>query len=310
MTGLTDFITEAKWEDVLTDWFVMIDDAHQALERRYGRWRKRGPQPRFADSEVLTVGLLIDTWFGGDEAKGLAFVRQYHHGLFPRLPSNGQFNTRRRALGQIAEQVRRCLLNSFGMIPPDERLRLIDSAPVRACQYGRAARCRTVSGPEYVGLNSVNKARFLGFRLQATISPAQVVDDWMLAPAARKDGKTTSALLSEGANLHVFGDNAYHDPGEHHLLAMRHNVRLWAVPRKDARLGQWPKSFKRWVKRLRLRIETTFSVLETVFHLETPRARSLTGLIARTATRVLAYTLCFLTAPRFANGHLAPITPN
>jgi len=310
MTGLTDFITEGQWEDVISEWFVLIDDAYQALERRYRAWRQRGPRPRFADSEVLTVGLLIDTWFDGHEAKGLAFVRQYHRPLFPHLPTNGQFNTRRRSLGLVAEQIRRCLLNSAELIAPDEHLRLIDSLPVRVCQYGRAARCRTISGPEYVGLNSVNKTRFFGFRLQATISPNQVVDDWMLAPAARKDGKTTSALLEDRVDLRVFGDNAYHDPGAAQVLALRHNVRLWAVPRKDARFGQWPTEFKRWVKRLRLRIETAFSVLTTVFHLDTPRARSRDGLIARTATRVLAYTLCFLTAPRFVHAQLQPITPN
>ena len=61
MTGRTDFITEAKWEDILTIWPVRVDDAYQALEARYGPWRRRGPQPAFSDSEVITVSLMIDT---------------------------------------------------------------------------------------------------------------------------------------------------------------------------------------------------------------------------------------------------------
>jgi hypothetical protein len=36
MTGRTDFITEACWEDVWTIWYVLVDDAYQALERHYG----------------------------------------------------------------------------------------------------------------------------------------------------------------------------------------------------------------------------------------------------------------------------------
>ena len=92
MTGLTDFITEARWEDILLHWLVLIDDAYLALEQHFGRWRRRGPAPRFHDSEVITVGLLIDTYFGGDEAKGPAFVRQYHAAAFPHLPANSQFN--------------------------------------------------------------------------------------------------------------------------------------------------------------------------------------------------------------------------
>jgi len=36
MMGLTNFITEANWKDVFTIWFVLVDDACQALERQFG----------------------------------------------------------------------------------------------------------------------------------------------------------------------------------------------------------------------------------------------------------------------------------
>lgn len=312
MTGLTDFITEARWEDIFTLWFVLVDDAYQALERHFGRWRRRGPQPKFADSEVMTVGLIVDTWFDGDEATGLAFVRQYHLNLFPALPANGHFNTRRRAIRLIVEQIRRCLVNSFGLIDVDDNVRLIDSAPVLACQYGRASRCQSVAGPDAlrVGVNAVKKARCFGFRLQTTITARQVVDDWLLAPAGRNDGKMMLPLLTDRADLHVFGDNAYHDPSERQVLQLHHNIHIWAVPRKDSRFIHWPETVRRWVKRLRLRIETAFSVLQTVFHIQLPGSRSLTGLVTRTASRLLAYSLCFITAPLFATGQLETITPN
>lgn len=100
---LTDFITDANWVDVFTDWFVWVDDASVALERRYGRWR-------------------------------------------------------RRALHLITEQIRRSLLNTCRLIAPDDRLRLVDSVPIQACEDARAARCRSVSGPEYVGWRAAHKA--------------------------------------------------------------------------------------------------------------------------------------------------------
>jgi len=81
-------------------WFVLVDDAYQELEKRYGAWRQRGPGPEFSDSEVITVALLIDTFFHGHEALGLAFLRQYQGDLFPKLPSNGHFNERRTPLGR------------------------------------------------------------------------------------------------------------------------------------------------------------------------------------------------------------------
>ena len=46
---------------------------------------------------------------------------------------------------------------------------------------------------------------------------------------------------------------------------------------------------------VRRKIETAFRVLQTVFHIEQPAARSLRGVIFRISTRLLADTLCFLT---------------
>ena len=75
MTGLTDFITKAKWVDIITVGHGRVDDAYQALQARFGPWRRRGPQPKFSDSEVITVSLLIDIFFHGHETLGLAFLR-------------------------------------------------------------------------------------------------------------------------------------------------------------------------------------------------------------------------------------------
>jgi len=52
MTGRTDFITDACWEDVWTIWYVLVDDAYQALEQHYGGWRRSGPPPIFSDRVV------------------------------------------------------------------------------------------------------------------------------------------------------------------------------------------------------------------------------------------------------------------
>ena len=67
MNGLTDYITQCAWEDILTIWFVWVDDLYQELGPRGIVSRERGPQPRFADSEVIALGLVSDTFFGGSE---------------------------------------------------------------------------------------------------------------------------------------------------------------------------------------------------------------------------------------------------
>ena len=136
MIGMTNYITDAKWADVFLVWYVLIDTGYQALEKRYGAWRRSGPEPVLQDSEVITIGLIIDTFFGGHEALGLAFLRQYHPALFPHLPTEGHFNERRTRLGPLIDQVRRWLTATGATVGLDR-----STASARQCADFRGDLC-------------------------------------------------------------------------------------------------------------------------------------------------------------------------
>ncbi len=295
MRGLTNYITGCQWVDVFTVWFVLVADSYQLL---YGQKRLRacGPAPLFRDSEVITLSLVCDTYFHGNEEMMLSFIRQYHADLFPQLLSNSRFNRRRRASCALIEGIRQAL--SQQLIDPADDLRLIDSAPIPVCTYMRARSCATIAGSQYFSVMSTRKAKLFGFRLQLTITFDQIPDQWMLAPAAPRDSKTALPLLSETHDRLVYGDNAYRDPGVSEQLLRKHRVELLAPPRThyDKHI-QWPEPFRLLFNRVRRRIESAFSVLTGVFQLARPRSRSLTGLMTRTATRILAYTISFLASP-------------
>lgn len=300
MTGMTDFITTAQWVDVWTIWFVLVDDAYQALERRHGRWRRTGPPPRFHDSEVITVALIIDTWFHGHEALGLSFLRQYHPRLFPHLPPNGWFNQRRTRLGPLIEQIRQVIMRQYGLIAADDPDRLIDSAPIPVATYQRAGANRTVNGSAYFGIMSSRRAKLFGFRMHLTTTTRGVVETWLLAPAGIHDSQVMPAVLEGASKRVVLADGAYHNPAVAPVLAARQVV-VHAPPRRDSRKREpWPDDLRRWVGKVRRRIETALSVLTTVFKVECPHARSLRGLVCRISTRILAYTLSFITGALLA----------
>jgi len=301
MAAWTDFITEVEPEVWLTYWYVLVDDAYQALERRYGRWRRRGPAPHFSDSEVITVGLYIDTLFAGHEALGLAQLRQTQPGLFPKLLPNGQFNARRRQLGPIMEQIRQYLTLDWGLIDPADRVRNLDSAPLPVCTFERSDRNRSWIGPEYYGVMTSRKAKRYGLRLHATMTHGYVLDQWLLAPASYRDSKVMAATLEGAHDLGVYADNAFRDAAEAHVLKRARNLQVWATPRRNSR-EPWPAAFAQAAKRFRRRMETGLSVLSTVFHVEQPGARSPSGLVARVATRILAYTLSILTSVWLEHG--------
>lgn len=296
MTGLTDFITTATWTDIFTIWFVLVDDAYLTLEAHFGSWRQRGPAPRFTDSEVITLALIIETFFQGNEELGLSFVRQYHADLFPHLLANGLFNARRRALWRIIDLIRRYLIQQWDLISDTDRLRLLDSAPVPLTTYTRGKQCAVVCEQEFFGVCASKGTKYFGVKLFLTTTTTQVVDQWLFAPASYHDSEVMGAVLEDVYDQTVLADGAFHKPVLADLLGRR-AVQMGVAPRRDSRQHCWSRELRALVGRLRRQVETTLSVLETVFRIERPGSRSEDGLFARTATKLLAYTLCFITPP-------------
>jgi len=123
MNGLTNYITEWNWSDIITSWYVLVDDMYQVIIANLSEpLRQRGPAPQMSDSEVITVSLITETFFQGHEEAGYSFVAQYLRDMFPDLPNVARFDVRRRTLITIMEQIRRLLrdqkldkINPFGL---------------------------------------------------------------------------------------------------------------------------------------------------------------------------------------------------
>jgi hypothetical protein len=302
MEGLTDYITESDWEDILTVTFVLIDDAWPTLPQGVSPRGKRGPAPEMSDSEVVTVALFIDTIFEGDEEKGLAFFRQYLLALFPTLLDDSRFNRRRRTLWPAMEALRCHFRDAWRATHPQEpavaSLRVIDSAPIPICTYTRGARCQSIpfeQRDEWFGVCPGKKTKFFGPRCHASVYLDQMIDSWCLAPGSYHDLRPVPSLLEGQRNLATIGDKAYISPdldtqvwyvGEHLVLALR----------KANQKEQWPSGIQRILGKIRHRIETVFSVLTTSFSLDKLGSRSFSGMVARATTRILAYTLSFFLA--------------
>jgi hypothetical protein len=291
MNSLTNYITEQSWEDSITTWYVLIENAyHRYIAKRGRPLRSRGPAPKLTDSEVITIGLIIEVFFQGHEEIGYAFVCQYLSDMFPNLIDLDRFNERRRQLVAVIEAIRRDLRDQ--KIEPSEPVRLVDSAPITLMTYTRGKRCRSVVGSDYFGVVTSKKSKFFGLRLHATVTPEQMIDEWLLAPAAIHDLKVLDALVLDCRDLVLVGDKAYNDQELEHRLWERRRIRLLPL-RRDNQAQQWPDEVRRALGHVRHRVETVFSTLVTSFNIQRPRGRSLAGHVVRIATCILAHTLCF-----------------
>lgn len=308
MTGWMQCITEYRWADLLTVWFCLVDDACQVVEarRQAGANKQRkaaGRKQRFSDSEVITVALFCDAVFGGHEAKTLKFLREYHRDLFPNLLSPSRFNHRRTRLAARMEEVRLELSHHYQLVQPNDLLRLIDSAPVYACTYQRSSDCVTIataaqesdrSIKEYIGRSAKDHAYFAGFRLVVGLTHSQHIDRCTLVPASVHDSQSAEDIFAETPGCTYLADNAYRVPNQSEQWYARYGVIVQAPPRRNS-ATPWPAEYRTWQSRQRRRIETVFSILASAFHIERPGSRSWQGLLSRTFTQLLAYTLCGVT---------------
>ncbi len=291
MNGLTDYITEQPWTDTITTWYVLVNDSYRRVIARLGRpLRVSGPEPIFSDSEVITVSLIIDTYFQGKEEVGYAFVSQFLRDMFPCLLDLDRFNVRRRELIGVIEAVRRDLRQK--KIDSTDPVRLVDSAPVTLMTYSRGAHSQSVVGNEFFGVVSSKKGKFFGLRLHVTVTVGHLIDDWMLAPASTPDPKALDELVLNRRDLVLVGDKIYNDAELEERLWRKRRIQLLPL-RKENQKNQWPDATRRILGRIRHRVETVFSTLTTVFNVERPGGRSLAGHVVRVATCILAHTLSF-----------------
>jgi len=160
MKGLTNYITESSWEDIIVFWFVHIDDGYKKLiAQRDSPLRKRGPEPKVSDSEIMTISLVIETFFNGCEEIGYAFVCQFLSHLFPDLLDLDRFNHRRRQLISVIEAIRRQFRQQ--LLDPKENVRLVDSAPVTLMTYHVGHAARASMGQSILALLPAKKASSL-----------------------------------------------------------------------------------------------------------------------------------------------------
>jgi hypothetical protein len=313
MKGLTDFITEQDWDYTLTATYVLVTDHFEEAARRAHFDRTRGPNPDYDDNQIITIALAADFWFGGDEEKTLHFLRQYHATLWSNgIPDTSRFNVRRRELFGVIEALRRCFRDEWRsrhpLTPPpspnapgadlEARIRLADSAPVIFTSRGRGGRTPTIepqNRAEWFGVCTSQDFKFFGARVHASVCLDQMLDEWVLAPGSYADIKVFPALCDGYVGLIFIADKAYvseemearvWERGGHQLLPLR----------RTNQKEQWPDGIQPILGKLRHRIETAFSVLTTAFNLRFPHGRSFSGFLARTATKMLAYTISFFLA--------------
>jgi hypothetical protein len=271
----------ADLDALLTCLYVLVDDLLPRGRRGVGR------RPRISDSELMCLAVAQVLLDCPNERRFLRLARQRLGHLFPYIPGQSGFNKRLRAL---APQLAHAVTLLAGLSPSFcDRLRLLDSTPVPCAASRETVRRSAFAGIGGYGYCRSHRRWFWAFRLYLLTSPDGMPIGFELAAANAPERAVGAELLERALKP---GQTVIADKGfagsefEQQVAAL--GGRLLRPDRKDEppRLGNLG-SIRQW-------IESTFDTLKDQLSLERHGGHTLTGLVSRTARRLLALTATIL----------------
>ena len=265
--------------------YCVIDDEVHDLAKREP-WRVRGPRPRLADSEVLTMEV-VGEYLGIDTDRGLyAYFRRHYGAWFPALRGVHRTTFARQAanLWAVKERLWQRIVQQ---VPHEPDFALIDSFPLPVCQFARAHRCRRFRGEAAYGKDTLVRQTFYGFRVHVRLCWPGLIGRVLLAPANVSELAAVPAL-AEGTSGMLLGDRNYHAPRLTDELASQ-GVQLLAPFRwasRDPDPARAPL-----LSRFRYRIDTAFGQLVDRYRAKRVWARDSWHLWSRLLRKLLSHTL-------------------
>lgn len=279
--------------------YVLADDFCKfVLQRR----TLPGPSARLSLSEIVTLAVFGQWQQFGSERGFYRYARKNLRPYFPKLPERSRLNRLMRTHRYAIIQFFRYLVTLLrGNRAPYEAL---DS-------LGVAVRNRKWRGegwiPEYVDIGWSNNLGFYeGFHLLGSVSCDGVITGSCFGPASTNDHPLAETLFALRTNPQpgdfalaglpaggvYLGDSGFAGMASHTHWKRLYRAPVIAPPQKEQHQRGWTPEARRHHASLRQIAETAFSRLLDGFRLRSERPHSLTGFIARLASKLALYDFC------------------
>src|SRR5262249_3269634 len=274
-------------QELLLEVFCLVDDQLQALD--LGRLRQRGPQPKLADSEVITMELVGEFWKLGTDRDLFRHFRRYHLAEFPALARVDRTTFTRQAanLWRVKQLIQQRLAQ---LLAGGDPLWLVDSLPIDACQFARAPFCQRFAGQADYGYCHLRKRTFYGFRLHLRGSRDGVIVGDHLHSAPRS-AKAVLPELGLPVGSVGIGDRNYWSPALRQQLSAG-GVTLLAPYYQKSKDADRQRSAR--LSAVRYRIETSNGQLAERYGIKRTWAKDLWHLCHRLIRKILSHTALVL----------------
>jgi hypothetical protein len=244
--------------------------------------REKNARRSLTDAEVVTLCVAQAVMGIPSDREFLAVARNRLGTLFPRLPHQPGFHKRRRRLTETIEW----LLGVFAADCPghSDPVVLLDSTPVECGRSLETVRRSELADACGYGYCRAHSRWFWGMRLHLCCAPDGTPRASILAPADQPEREVALRLLPQAlrGGEQIVCDKGYAGREFAAEVEARFAAEVLRPARKEEPEGAVHLAM------IRQRIESVFWTLKDRLGLERHRARTLTGLRARIASKLLA----------------------
>ena len=283
MKGAEDQCVTTDISTLLTALYVKIDDW-------LGRSSRPGRPPRLSDAELLTLAVAQALLGIRSEARWLRFVPRHLPGAFPYLPGQSGYNKRLRGALPLLARAIRALAEDTDLWA--DRAWIVDSTPVECARSRPAARRSALAGWASYGYCPSHSRFFWGLRLHLVCTPAGLPITWALASPKIDERQILMAIIEHDPDLIagrpglvIIADKGYVSAELDRWLTGRGVTIVRPSYRNLA-----PRPGEQLLKPIRQLIESVNDTLKGQLDLELHGGRTIDGVGARIAQRLLALT--------------------
>lgn len=194
-------------DDFIITCFCLIDEMLPTATKGE-RLRTRGPLPKLAHSEVVTIEV-VGTYLGlSQDQEVFDYFRRHYAHFFPEMARVDRTTFVRQAANLWAVKERLWCLIRDCLLLYDPTVAIVDSMPIPVCQFARAYRCHRFDDTASFGKDHTCRQTFYGFRLHMRLCWPGVITQMCLAPANVHEGEVVWDLMADTSGL-LLGDRNY-----------------------------------------------------------------------------------------------------
>lgn len=279
-------------DTLATALYVRADDLLKAHPEQVPTRPETGFVERISDAELIVLAVMQAFLGYVSEARWLRYAHRNLAGMFPYLPRQSGYNKRLRKLNGTMAWLAAELAHHVPVATDD--VWVVDSTPVECGRSRETAKRSDLAGWAEYGYCASHSRYFWGLRLHLVCTLQGLPLAWVLTGAKTPERAVLEHLLATTPALQqrpqrrrqiIIADKGYYGRDFEAGLADAEIDLL-----RPARKGEEPRPGQRFFKPLRQVIESVNDTLKGQLDLEGHGGRTMAGVAARVAQRILALT--------------------